>query len=110
MSVFIKFDREDVEAAMLQVKSIKNHLIEMNSLSSVKKNEIKQKEEMLKDASHSINKAHEQLQEIISLMPQIDSAPIKQHKTTVLKKEVSVAGEAPGNALAKLKDKISALK
>ncbi len=112
MSVFIKFDREEIDAAMQQVKSMKNSLINLNSYGLEKKNELKEKAEIINKTSFFINQAHENLQQIIAMMPQIDSMPIKTQAmaNNPLKKEISVSGESPHNALEKLKGKISGLR
>jgi len=112
MSVFIRFDREEIDTAMQQVKSMKNSLINLNSYGLEKKSELKEKALIINRTSFFINQAHENLQQIIAMMPQIDSMPIKNKAMTnsPLRKEISVSGETPGNALEKLRGKISGLK
>jgi hypothetical protein len=113
MSVFIKFNREEIEAMMLQVKTMKNSLINLNSYGIEKKNELKEKTDVLNRTSIFINQAHENLQQIIAMMPQIDSVPIKNKEIisgNIKRKEISISKENPESALEKLKGKISELR
>ncbi len=106
MSVFIKFDAEEMIGISKRVRSVKNKLIDVNSSTLEAKKMIREKREIINQASFFVNEAHEELNKIISMMPNVDSVPLK------------ISGNFPirinpaehHQALLKLSGKISGLK
>lgn len=111
MSVFIKLNREEIESMMKNVSSMKNSLINLNDYVIEKKNQLKEKQQILSNANNFINDAHENLQNIISMMPHVESIPFKNQ--LLIKRnssKISSSKEEPHTKLEKLKGKISQLR
>jgi len=104
MSTFIKFQTDEMTELQKEVKDLRNKLIDTNSSTIEVKRNIRDKREMLNQAFLHANEAHRELAKIISLMPSVDSAPLK-----VPQNRFFISGDHH-NALVKLSDKISKLR
>jgi len=106
MSTFIKFEAEEMDRIDKKVKNVRNKLLNVNSSTLEAKKMIREKREMINQAFLFVNEAHEELNRIISMMPKVDSVPLKVLENF----PVRINPEDHHNALVKLSDKISGLK
>lgn len=104
MTTFIKFEAEEMRDISKSVKIAKNKSLNINSSTLEAKKMIREKRELINQAFLFVNEAHEELNKIISLMPRVESAPIKTRNFTFINPAEH------HDALLKLSDKISKLR
>lgn len=104
MSVFIKFDPEDMENVKSGVRELKDKMINVNSSTIDVKRNIREKREILNQSFLTLNAAHAELIKIIETMPKVASVPLR------LQQGHFIDPREHHETLMKLSDKISKLR
>jgi cob(I)alamin adenosyltransferase len=109
MSVFIKFDRDEVSEIRERIKEIQNSLFNLNSSVILSRKDVREKMSLLHQGDLLVNEAHEELAKLAGFMPQMN-------EFSILKKDINKDLKPIGKdvnkdeALRKLKEKITNLK
>ena len=106
MSVFIKFHTDELLELQNQLKNLKGKMIDVNSSTIEVKRNIREKRELINESFLHVNETHKELARIISMMPRVDSVPIKGQESHF---NFINTGDHH-NALVTLSDKISKLR
>ena len=114
MSIFVKFEKDEMNEIKSRIKEIQNSLFNLNSDAILSKKQIKEKRALIQKGSIFVNEAHEELGRLVNFMPQIDEFSLFKtgefEKKEDLSKHLEKGEINRDQALKKLKERISELK
>lgn len=114
MSIFIKFERDEMNEIKSRIKEIQNSLFNLNSEAILSKKQVKEKSALIQKGGVFVNEAHEELARLVSFMPQINEFSLFKtnefEKRDDLSKHLERGEINRDQALRKLKEKIGELK